>query len=303
MIGDRVRPDKRITRNSGESYYDFDADPRNQLYVQMLRVAGVLKPRYVVIENVYGLRSARSGEETYASTIEKSLAANGYLTDHVMVETENLGIPQKRHRIFIVGWREGEPPINLDPFRRQLVPEKQTSLAEALCGLPAIPAGGGGWILPKPLTPTPGNGSYLTKFHIANQSKILWNHISRYNNELDLELFAALHPGETYRDLKERIGKKPYMRYSFKNFHDKYFKMHPDRPARTIMAHLAKDGNGYIHPFENRTLSVREAARIQSFPDDYVFTGSRGAQYMQIGNAVPPAIGKWLAMALSRALS
>jgi DNA (cytosine-5)-methyltransferase 1 len=142
------------------------------------------------------------------------------------------------------------------------------------------------------------SSGYLDNARIRANSVILWNHIARYNNELDLQLFGALQPGEDYRSLFDRIGKRPYMRYSVDNFHDKYFRLDQNLACRTIVSHLSKDGNSFIHPTQTRTLSVREAARIQSFPDDYIFCGNRGEQFSQIGNAVPPLQSYALAQTL-----
>ena len=78
--------------------------------------------------------------------------------------------------------------------------------------------------------------------------------------------------------------------YSTKNFTDKFYRLSGDKPCRTIVSHLSKDGNGFIHPGQNRSLTVRETARIQTFPDDFIFTESRGTQFVGIGNAVPPTL-------------
>ena len=91
------------------------------------------------------------------------------------------------------------------------------------------------------------------------------------------------------------IHKRKMKIYRADNFADKFYRLKNDSPSRTIVAHLSKDGNSFIHPNQNRSLTVREAARIQSFPDDFVFTGSRSSQFMQVGNAVPPLLAKVLA--------
>lgn len=135
------------------------------------------------------------------------------------------------------------------------------------------------------------------------------NHVSRFNNEDDLELYGVLEQGETYRQLVDRLtaewGEKPsFTKYSTKNFHDKYYRLAWTGQSKTIVAHLHKDGNSFVHPCQTRSLSVREAARIQSFPDDYIFCGSRGPQFIQIGNAVSPlmaeAIGAIFVQAIAK---
>ena len=114
----------------------------------------------------------------------------------------------------------------------------------------------------------------------------------------DLELFELLQPGEDGRDVLEKYGRPDLMKYRDDVFHDKYFRLCPDEPCRTIVAHLCKDGNSFIHPTQTRSISVREAAALQSFPDNYVFTGSRGDQFRQIGNAVPPLVAEGIARAI-----
>ncbi len=93
----------------------------------------------------------------------------------------------------------------------------------------------------------------------------------------------------------EKHDRRDLMRYRTDVFDDKYARLRPDRPGKTIVSHLAKDGNSYIHPWQVRSLTVREAARVQSFPDDFVFCGTPSDQWVQLGNAVPPALAAAIA--------
>ncbi len=136
---------------------------------------------------------------------------------------------------------------------------------------------------------------YLTKFGILRTSRLLYQHTVRYNNPRDLELYAMLRPGEDSIHALERHGRGDLMRYRRDVFDDKYARLRDDRPCKTIVAHLAKDGNGYIHPTQVRSLSFREAARVQSFHDSYVFCGSPSEQWIQLGNAVPPVLAEAIA--------
>jgi len=122
------------------------------------------------------------------------------------------------------------------------------------------------------------------------------NHKARYNNDRDIEIFRRLEPGDKSTDPKIA----DIMPYSRRNdiFKDKYFKLEPDKVCKTITAHMKFDCNMYIHPFEARGLTPREAARVQSYPDDYFFRGAYTKTYMQIGNSVPPLLGRAIAMVL-----
>jgi DNA (cytosine-5)-methyltransferase 1 len=143
---------------------------------------------------------------------------------------------------------------------------------------------------------------YLAKFKLLGSSGLIFNHFARYNNERDLELYALLRPGEDSVHAVQTHGRTDLMRYRRDVFDDKYARLRGDRPSKTIVAHLAKDGNGYIHPHEVRSLTVREAARIQSFRDDYAFCGSPSDQWRQVGNAVPPLMSETIARSFLRVL-
>ncbi len=100
----------------------------------------------------------------------------------------------------------------------------------------------------------------------------------------------------------ERHGRGDLMRYRRDVFDDKYARLRPDQPGKTIVSHLAKDGNSYVHPWQVRSITVREAARVQSFPDDFVFCGSPSDQWIQVGNAVPPALAAAIGRSFKRFL-
>ena len=172
------------------------------------------------------------------------------------------------------------------------------TLAEAIGDLPPVAAGEGLWVGHSGIPPIGPSRYDLPDSPIRHPQGLLTSHVARYNNETDLERYAELKPGENYLDLIGRRG--DLENYSLGSFHDKYYRLHPDRPSKTIVAHLRKDGNSYVHPWQTRSLTVREAARVQTFPDSYIFTGSRGEQFQQIGNAVPPRLGRAIAGQLLR---
>jgi len=142
------------------------------------------------------------------------------------------------------------------------------------------------------------NGSFSYEYH----EKKLFNHKSRFQNDRDLEIYKMLVPGKylTHKSNKRALEACPY---HVGTFADKYFKLDPNKPSKTVVAHLSNDNNSYVH-YGNipRGITPREAARIQSFPDHYKFYGSQGAQFKQIGNAVPPKLAKKIALALTLVL-
>ncbi|MCK6628927.1 MAG: DNA (cytosine-5-)-methyltransferase [Anaerolineae bacterium] len=311
MMGNRVPHKYENGDKSFGSDYRFTEDKRNHLFKAMLRVARELKPRYVVIENVPGLGSASiKKEKTYADHIAESLERLGYQVKVCLLEAVNFYIPQNRHRFFIFGTRQGEPIPNLEKFKQNIQEGQMTTLKHALYDLPRLSVSDGQWVAAH------SNGigrniewdqRYLERFQIRGNTHILFNHVSRFNNEDDVRLYSELKEGETYQDLVSRIGmtKQFFKNYEVKNFHDKYYRLQWEGQSKTIVSHLHKDGNSFVHPDPDRqirSLSVREAARIQSFPDDYIFCGSRGAQFIQIGNAVPPIMAQAIGEVLVEAI-
>jgi DNA (cytosine-5)-methyltransferase 1 len=133
---------------------------------------------------------------------------------------------------------------------------------------------------------------------MRNRWPTLFNHQARKHNESDLELYRLLRAGETAKDAVKKYARDDLMRYGLDSFTDKYRKLIPHRAAPTLVAHLAKDANMFIHPRDNRGLTVREAARLQGIHDDFVLLGNLCEQFVQVGNAVPPRIAEEVSRAL-----
>lgn len=311
MMGNRVPHKYENGNKSFGADYKFAEDKRNHLFKAMLKVARELKPRYVVIENVPGLGSANiKKEKTYAEHIAESLVELGYQVEICLLEAVNFYIPQNRHRFFIFGTRKGEPVPNLENLKRDIEEGQMTALKHALYDLPRLTISDGRWITAHSNgigRNTEWDQQYLEPFQIRGRTHILFNHVSRFNNEDDIKLYSELKEGETYQELVNRMGmqKQFFKNYEVKNFHDKYYRLRWEGQSKTIVSHLHKDGNSFVHPDPNRqirSISVREAARIQSFPDDYIFCGSRGAQFIQVGNAVPPVMGQAIGEVLMEAI-
>lgn len=123
---------------------------------------------------------------------------------------------------------------------------------------------------------------------IRDGSRQVHNHITRWHRKEDLTVFSHMSPGMKWSDLPDRYRK--LIGYSDESFNDKWKRLPTNKPSWTVVSHLQKDGYMYIHPTQDRTISVREAARLQSFPDTFIFEGSRSSQFKQVGNAVPPLL-------------
>lgn len=292
--------------------YRVKDDARNYLYEHMVTAALELRPRLFLMENVPGMKSARKGDLSFLDEAARALEQEGFKTATWRLNAAAYGVPQDRVRYFLVAARgaplpERPPEQYQDSLARDFDPHALPAVTfdEAVFGLPPRQAGEGHVIDLWP--PRGDHGSamyrrYLAKFDILSTSRLLFNHTVRYHNERDLELYALLRPGEDSVHALERYGRADLMRYRADVFDDKYARLRGDRPCKTIVAHLAKDGNGYIHPSQVRSISFREAARIQSFRDDYVFCGSPSDQWVHLGNAVPPVMAAAIARSFLAAL-
>jgi DNA (cytosine-5)-methyltransferase 1 len=293
--------------------YRPEADERNHLWEWMVAAALELKPKLFLMENVPGMQSARREDVSFLQAAARKLEREGgYRTELWRLNAAAFGVPQERVRCFLVASRlplmPARPAQEYQDLRGpELDPEAlpAVGLAEAIFDLP--PRGPGCGVAVDAWTSTVSSNDprfrrYLAKFGILRDSRILFEHTVRYHNPRDLELYALLRPGEDSIHVLEQHGRADLMRYRKDVFDDKYARLRPDRPCKTIVAHLAKDGNGYIHPTQVRSLSFREGARVQSFHDGYVFCGSPSDQWVQLGNAVPPVLAEAIARSFRRTL-
>jgi len=284
----------------------MEGDPRNYLFIQYAAYLERYKPKMFVFENVLGLKSAKGGH--YLKEMEKIFNKKGYQIKLQTLEARNFGVLQNRKRIIIVGWKKNNKITipNLD----EIVIENKYLVKDLLDDLPIIKAGGGADRYLKYKTETT---EYLKSHALRNGIDILTQHIARPHKDQDKEIYKiAVQKWEkkqerlNYNDLPERL--KTHQNRT--SFFDRFKVVAADLPySQTIVAHIAKDGHYYIHPDikQNRSLSVREAARLQSFPDDYYFEGekegsNRTAAFKQIGNAVPPLMAKYIAIEIIKAL-
>lgn len=281
-------------------------DPRNYLYVQYARYLETYNPKMFVFENVLGLKSAKGGHYLY--NMERLFNKKGYNIQLFVVEANNFGVLQNRKRIIIIGWKNDFIP-NL-PNLEHIRVDFNAQVNDLFDDLPFLNAGGG---IDKYQHYQKKTNPYLTNTHIRNGSAVLTQHITRPNTEQDKEIYRIAVNEWNEKQLRLNYNELPDRLKTHQNresFFDR-FKVVAGNLAhsQTVVAHIAKDGHYYIHPDikQNRSISIREAARLQSFPDNYYFEGmkeisSRTAPFKQIGNAVPPLMAYSIANRIKNCL-
>ena len=263
-------------------------DPRNNLYKAYLQFLSVVRPKFFVMENVKGM--ANKIDEIKENF--KEYLGEEYKCDFRLLKAQDFGVPQNRERLILIGNRMGVDPKDIfDSIEKKK--REAFVLKDALVGLPHLEARkqkNQGDLEELATGLTERDFDYVENdFYrfINGGRKIskLYNHKNRYNNERDIEIYRRLPQGAN--SLHPSIA--DIMPYSKRNdiFKDKYFKLDETQICKTITSHMKFDCNMYIHPWEARGLSPREAARIQTFPDDYVIRGAQNQWYAQVGNAVP----------------
>ena len=278
-------------------------DPRNNLYKAYLQFLSVVSPKFFVMENVRGM--ANKIEEIKQNFRE--YLGEEYQFDAAVLQAQDFGVPQNRKRLIMIGNRMG---INPAEIFAEIEKQKRPAfvLKDALEGLPELHARAekGRSDIENSISgfsvcdfDYPKTDFY--RFINSDRSlDKLYNHKNRYNNPRDIEIFSRLPQGGD--SLHPSIA--DIMPYSRRNhiFKDKYFKLEEGKICKTITSHMKYDCNMYIHPWQARGLSPREAARIQTFPDDYVLTGPQNSWYAQVGNAVPVKLAKAIGDAIMKFL-
>ena len=278
----------------------MQGDRRNYLYVYYAEFLKRYQPRYFMFENVTGLLSAKSPDNIlYFESMRKLFLEAGYETEYKVLSANDYGVLQKRKRIILVGKRGKETGFYPEPE----IWNPQVKVSEILQDLPELQAGSGTML---PCRLKEYAGLYLNEAGIRNDDLPVTMHQSRPNTFQDLEIYRIAvrkwnekHERLHYYDLPERL--KTHKNDSY--FHDRFKVVAADLDfSHTVVAHIFKDGHYYIHPdiSQNRSLTPREAARLQTFPDDYFFEGisekaGRTHAYRQIGNAVPVLLSQKIA--------
>lgn len=275
-------------------------DTRRDLWESFLGVVELAAPRAVIMENVPDMALDRG--MVILRTMVERLESLGYSVEERVVDTWRYGVPQFRQRLILIALADGAR------FAWPAESETRVTVDGAIGDLPPVE---GGW------RPDNGDGDdpvatgwaeYAephTDFQRRARSGVgkadarkIFDHITRPVREDDARAFAQMDSTTRYSDLDPELK-----RYRDDIFDDKYKRLDPYDVSRTITAHIAKDGYWYIHPYEDRTLTVREAARLQTFPDHIRFSGPPSAAFRQIGNAVPVALGRVLGTAVREALA
>lgn len=285
-------------------------DERNDLYKFYVHSVGQARPDIFLMENVEGILRLYS-------TIKEDFCKVGYITcDPLVFNTKDFGFPQSRKRAFILGIKKDYKKISNELYhlfktelQRHLGAVTLYTLWDAISDLPQLEA------------KTMKNATYsesatwgytfagfrdaaspyarLINHGLPIEVPLL-NHRSKYNNDRDIQIYQLLRPGEK-SDAESIQEINPYKNRA-DIFRDKFDKLLADEPCKAITAHMYYDCNMYIHPYQARGLTPREAARVQGFPDDYLFLGSPNEWYRQIGNAVSPLMARVLASGLKLVL-
>lgn len=270
------------------------------LYQEMKRLVSGLEPNFVLMENVRGMNQI-------SDQIKREFDAQGYMLEEVILNSRDFGVPQNRERLFFLGIRKDayskSPEMILNKLKINILKKRKSDevpLKKTFWGLRElspreeklstdIESEKTGMTVDT-LNSDGEPNSYVKKINMGEIPEKVYNHKARYHNERDRKIYRTLPEGEN----AEHESIQDIMPYKLGSFKDKYYKLEEDSPCKTITAHMEKDCNSYIHPREHRGLTPREAARIQSFPDDYHFQGSFTSWYRQIGNAVPPLLAEKL---------
>jgi len=264
-------------------------DPRNYLYKEYAKFLKNYRPKIFVFENVLGLISAQNG--LYFKNMRAYFKRVGYNLDFSIQHSEDFGVLQKRKRIILIGWRK-DLDFSYPKFAKV---DHDFKVKDLLSDLKSLKPGE-----KNPISKYSSDStSYLEQFEIRNGVDFITQHIARPHNQRDLSIYEiAIKKWQNkerlkYPDLPERLKTHKNQ----KSFLDRFKVVDAEGLSHTMVAHIAKDGHHYIYPDTKqvRSLSVREAARIQSFPDDFYFEGGRSAAFKQIGNAVPPLMANKIA--------
>lgn len=259
-------------------------DARATLFQEYLRIVDGLRPEWIVMENVAGIYSIGGGEAVRA--IKSELRLLGYEVKEEILKAEEYGVPQERRRVIFIGNRIGAPITHPAPTHGEKL-EPYVRIRDAIGDLPELANG-----------ENPGPVKYACAPRCDYQRVLRGNQIEVNNHaapklgSINIERLAYIPPGGSWRDIPPPLLPAGMKRAKRSDHTKRYGRMKWDGLSCTVLTKCDIHWGAYIHPEQERAISVREAARLQSFPDSFEFAGSKTEQYIQVGNAVPPLLGK-----------
>lgn len=262
-------------------------DDRANLFIQYKRVLKILQPKAFVFENVVGILSMDSGN--LFKQIQQEFEELGYKLQHKVLDAVNYGVPQHRERVILVGFKGENKFIYPKPTHGE-GPKPYVTLKDAIGDLPVLKSGETKTTYSSDIT------NEFLSFVRNTSSNVIEEHSAPKNGEHLVRIMEALKDGQSKNDLPEDIRPKS-------GYGNTYAKLWWEKPSTTITRNFAcPSSSRCIHPRDSRAMSIREGARLQSFPDDYKFYGSDGMKRLEIGNAVPPLLSTAIAKQMLKAM-
>ncbi len=277
-------------------------DYRNYLFESFVKVVDSFSPSCFVFENVPGLLSACPGNISVPQRIHEAFMKIGYVIlnpnelKNAIYSAEKFGVAQSRKRVIIIGVKSGNENKLVNIYRKltdfSLFEKSGSSLKDVIGNLPKL----------KPLTVAATNKKNAISHAYEKNATKIKHHEPRFHNQRDITIFKNWIKNNMNSKKTEEKIEFYYSNTGKKSNHNKYRSLDWDKPSPTIVAHLSKDGLMFIHPDANqaRSITLKEAALIQSFPNDYEFLGKLGVCYKMVGNAVPPKMAKEIAKIISK---